>query len=69
MNKGINCSVDYDPRKEFRCLKCMTDGSHHEFMCKKYYRRSKFNCKKCEMGFHFNEECDKGRSQSRDRKN
>ena len=54
---------------EFRCLKCMTENDHHEFNCKKYFRRSKFICKNCKVGFHFNEECEKSRSTSRDRKN
>ena len=69
MNKGINCSADYKPRYEFRCLKCMTEGNHHEFHCKKFYRRSKFVCSNCKGGFHFREECDKERSKSRDREN
>ena len=67
MNKGINCSADYKPRYEFRCLKYMTEGNHHEFHCKKFYRRSKFVCSNCKGGFHFREECDKERSKSRDR--
>ena len=69
MNKGINCSADYKPRYEFRCLKCMTEGNHHEFHCKKFYRRSKFVCSNCKGGFHFSMECDKERSKSRDREN
>ena len=66
---GINCSKDYNPKYEFRCLKCMTENDHHEFSCKKYHRRSKFVCKNCKLGFHFHEECEKSRSTSRDRKN
>ena len=71
MNKGINCSADYKPRYEFRCLKCMTENNHHEFYCKRFYRRatSKFVCSNCKGGFHFREECDKDRSKSRERKN
>ena len=66
---GINCSKEYNPKYEFRCLKCMTENDHHEFNCKKYHRRSKFVCKNCKTGFHFHEECEKSRSLSRDRKN
>ena len=66
---GINCSKEYNPKYEFRCLKCMTENDHHEFNCKKYHRRSKFVCKNCKTGFHFHEECEKSRSISRDRKN
>ena len=59
MEKGINCARDYDPRKEKHCLKCMTNDDHHEFLCKTYYRRGKFQCSKCNGGFHFPEECTK----------
>jgi hypothetical protein len=55
--RGIKCSRDYDPRREKKCLKCLTEGTHHEFECKKYLRRSK-NCNK---GFHWAEECDEPR--------
>lgn len=58
-NRGITYSANYDPRKEKRCLKCMTEDEHHEFQCKKFYRRSRISCKNCESGFHFPEECDK----------
>ena len=59
MEKGINCSRDYDPKKEKRCLKCMKERDHHEFKCPLYMRRSKFNCRNCNAGFHFPEECSK----------
>jgi hypothetical protein len=59
--RGIKCSRDYDPRREKKCLKCLTKGTHHEFECKKYLRRSKYNCKNCNKGFHWAEECDKPR--------
>ena len=59
MEKGINCSRDYDPKKEKRCLKCMKERDHHEYKCPTYMRRSKFNCRNCNAGFHFPEECSK----------
>jgi hypothetical protein len=59
--RGIKCSRDYDPRREKKCLKCLTEGTHHEFECKKYLRRSKYNCKNCNKGFHWAEECDEPR--------
>jgi len=69
MIKGVNCHQDYDPRKEFRCLKCMSENDHHEFYCKKYYRRGKFPCKTCSRGMHYADECDYKRSPSRTIKN
>jgi hypothetical protein len=57
MEKGNNCSVDYDPTKEKRCLKCLTENLHHEFQCEQFFRRSKFNCRNCNKGFHWQEEC------------
>jgi hypothetical protein len=59
--RGIKCSRDYDPRREKKCLKCLTEGTHHEYECKKYLRRSKYNCKNCNKGFHWAEECDEPR--------
>jgi hypothetical protein len=53
--RGIKCSRDYDPRREKKCLKCLTEGTHHEFECKKYLRRSNYNCKNCSKGFHWAE--------------
>ena len=47
------------PKKEKRCLKCMKERDHHEFKCPLYMRRSKFNCRNCNAGFHFPEECSK----------
>ena len=67
--RGVNCSNDYKPKYEFRCLKCMTEDDHHEFYCKKFHRRSKIVCKNCKVGFHLYEECNKDRSRSRERKN
>ena len=58
MEKGLNCSLDYDPKREKRCLKCLTERNHHEFQCPKFHRRSKFNCKMCNRGFHWPDECD-----------
>jgi len=69
MERGLNCHKDYDPSKEKRCLKCMTEGKHHEFACERYFRRSRFNCKTCSKGFHWPDECDqepRNRSRSRD---
>jgi hypothetical protein len=68
-NRGLGCSRDYDPKREKRCLKCMTEDTHHEFQCKKFLRRSKFPCKNCKKGFHFAEECTEppSRSKSRDK--
>ena len=67
MKKGENCSLNYDPWKELRCLKCLTENSHHEFECRKYNKRSKFNCSNCYQGFHFPSECQKGGGESRNR--
>jgi hypothetical protein len=67
IEKGVNCSIDYKPKYEFRCLKCMTENSHHEFQCKKFHRRAKYACKNCGKGFHFRDECGYERSLSRDR--
>jgi hypothetical protein len=36
----------------------LTEDDHHEFMCKKFHRRSKFKCRNCNNGFHFPDECD-----------
>ena len=58
MERGLNCHKDYDPTREKRCLKCLTEDQHHEFQCKKYHRRSKFKCKLCNSGFHWPDECD-----------
>jgi hypothetical protein len=68
-NRGLGCSRDYDPKREKRYLKCMTEDTHHEFQCKKFLRRSKFPCKNCKKGFHFAEECTEppSRSKSRDK--
>jgi hypothetical protein len=60
-SRGIKCSRDYDPQREKRCLKCLTEGTHHEFQCKKYLRRSKYQCKNCNGVFHGAEEYDKPR--------
>jgi len=57
IKKGVNCSADYDPKREFRCLKCLTEQDHHEFYCKKYFRRGKYVCINCREGFHYAEEC------------
>ena len=57
IQKGFNCSSDYDPLKTKRCMKCLTEGSHHEFNCQKYQMRSRFNCKVCKGGFHWPSEC------------
>jgi hypothetical protein len=59
--RGIKCSRDYDPRRVKQCLKCLTEGTHHKFECKKYLRRSKYNCKNCNKGFHWAEKCDEPR--------
>jgi hypothetical protein len=67
IEKGVNCSIDYKPKYEFRCLKCMTENSHHEFQCKKFHRRAKYACTNCGKGFHFRDECGQERSLSRDR--
>jgi hypothetical protein len=67
IEKGVNCSIDYKPKYEFRCLKCMTENSHHEFQCKKFHRRAKYACTTCGKGFHFRDECGQERSLSRDR--
>jgi hypothetical protein len=67
IEKGVNCSIDYKPKYEFRCLKCMTENSHHEFQCKKFHRRAKYACNNCGKGFHFRDECGYERSLSRDR--
>ena len=53
--RGVNCSNDYKPKYEFRCLKRMTEDDHHEFYCKKFHRRSKIVCKNCKVGFHLYE--------------
>lgn len=55
---GYNCARNYDPSREKRCLKCLTENQHHEFACQKFDRRSRFNCRNCNQGFHWPEECD-----------
>lgn len=55
---GYNCARTYDPSREKRCLKCLTENQHHEFDCQKFDRRSRFNCRNCNQGFHWPEECD-----------
>jgi hypothetical protein len=55
---GDNCARNYDPSREKRCLKCLTENQHHEFQCPKFDRRSKFNCKNCKAGFHWPLDCD-----------
>jgi hypothetical protein len=60
-SRGMKSSRDYDPRREKRCSKCLTEGTHHEFDCKKYLRRSRYQCKNCNKGFHWAEECDEPR--------
>jgi hypothetical protein len=69
--RGMACSRDYNPKRQKRCLKCMTEESHHEFQCKKYLRRSKYACRNCKQGFHFEEECKepRRRSESRNKNN
>ena len=69
MKKGLNCSIDYDPERIKKCLKCLSENNHHEYACKKYYRRSKYVCSACKRGFHFSDECEVSRSKSRERKN
>lgn len=66
---GINCSKNYNPQFEMRCLKCMTENEHHEFNCKTFYRRSRFVCKNCGRGFHFCEECDEEEGNFKYKKN
>jgi hypothetical protein len=36
----------------------LTENQHHEFDCQKFDRRSRFNCRNCNQGFHWPEECD-----------
>jgi hypothetical protein len=57
--RGLDCSKDYDPRREKRCMKCLTEGTHHEFQCKKFLRRAPEVCPNCRQGFHWKQECDK----------
>jgi hypothetical protein len=64
----IKCSRDCDPRREKRCLKCLPEGTHHEFECKKFLRRSKYQCKNCNRGFQWAEECEEPRK-NKDSKN
>jgi hypothetical protein len=33
--RGIKCSRDYDARREKKCLKCLTEGTHQEFVLEK----------------------------------
>jgi hypothetical protein len=67
--RGLDCSKDYDPKREKRCMKCLTEGTHHEFQCKKFLRRAPELCPNCRQGFHWRQECDKPKrsdSKSRD---
>jgi hypothetical protein len=57
--RGIDCSRDYDPKREKRCLKCLTEGTHHEFQCTKFLRRATTLCPNCDRGYHWKAECDK----------
>jgi hypothetical protein len=54
---GYNCARNYDPSREKRCLKCLTENQHHKFNCQKFDRRSRYNCRNCEKGFHWPEDC------------
>jgi hypothetical protein len=60
---GVNCSVDYDPKRGKICMKCLSENNHYEYECKKYNRRSLYLCSSCKMGWHFSREC-KNRSRS-----
>ena len=63
MEKGNNCSRDYDPKKSKHCWKCNTVDEHHEFQCKKFSMRSKKKCSNCGLGYHWPIECDQPQRQ------
>ena len=72
IKRGENCSYEYNPDKEKKCTKCATEGSHHEFECKRYHRYARYVCSNCRKGNHFSDECNsipRNRSNSRDRNN
>ena len=72
--KGITCSIDYDPKVNKHCAKCYTFMEHHEFACPWYLRRAANVCRRCKAGYHWSAECreeekqtSKSRSNSRGR--
>ena len=57
MKKGVNCKLDYDPRKTKHCTKCRDYNSHHEFECPVYQNYNPQRCSQCEKYNHWPNEC------------
>ena len=69
MKPGINCAANYNPKYTKLCGKCNEYDTHHEFDCKKYYKRAQYKCSKCKRGYHYADECKETRSRSTSREN
>jgi hypothetical protein len=57
LERGINCSANYNPETMKLCMKCVQEHTHHEFQCPTYRRRGLFKCNRCKRGYHFTSEC------------
>ncbi len=57
MQRGKNCSPNYNPLLSKKCTKCENKTTHHEFECRKYRDFNHTRCKVCDLYYHKDEHC------------
>ena len=64
---GTNCNAGYKRNGDPYCDKCLERGTHHEYLCPKFYKISHYLCTRCGKGKHWKTECTYRRTPSMER--